>query len=371
MEQDAAVKQNRGGNEPGVGRWALIFGVWTLAGLVSASQVVVRSRGQTTWVEAVAYQLPTWWIWALLTPLCLGLARRFPVRRVTWSRALPLHVGAGVAVVLTYLALQMPFALMREGRTITWAAYSSGVVGGFAFQFVTYALIYAGLVAIGQAIASQNDLAERERHAARLESELATARLHSLRAQLQPHFLFNTLHTVGGLVRGGEKDGALRMLSGLSGLLRHTLDHIDAPEIALHRELEATERYLEIEEVRFRDRLEVERHIDPDAADAIVPALIFQPLLENAMRHGIQADQASAVVLMGARRVGDRLELIVEDDGAGLPAGFDLELQQGVGLRLTRSRLDRLYGADHTFAIEGVAPRGTRVRIEIPFRTGP
>lgn len=277
------------------------------------------------------------------------------------------HGLVGVLVVVLYLTLEAPFAIAREGRIITLATWARAFEGSVSFQFLTNYLIYFALVGVGHALNGAAELREREVQASRLEAQLAEARLRSLRAQLQPHFLFNTLHTIGGLVREGDADRAVRMLTGLSGLLRHTLDRVESPRIPLHEELEALERYLEIEEVRFEDRLQVQRHIDPTVTDALVPALLLQPLVENAVRHGIEDRIGTGRIRIEARREVDGLVLQVSDDGRGLPADFDLERDAGVGLGSTRRRLDEWYGSGASLRAEHRAPHGTRITVSIPW----
>ena len=344
---------------------------WTFPAVLSASLIIVREgggEGSPQWWPSLIGQLPSWWVWALLTLPVLALATRFPIRSEGAWRALVLHALLGFGVVIVYMAAEAPFAILREGRTITPTSWVNATLGGLAFRFTTNYLIYFALVGLGHAIRSTRELRDREFQTSRLEAELADRRLASLRAQLQPHFLFNTLHAISSLVREGDRDRAVRMISGLSGLLRHTLDHVRTPEIPLHEELEALERYLEIEEVRFEDRLEIGRDIDPRALDINVPALLLQPLVENAIRHGIEERALARIVEIRARLDGDVLELRVTDDGKGLPADFDLAAKQGVGLSSTRKRLEQLYGGDAHLEVCSREPHGTQVTARVPAR---
>src|SRR5690349_6487011 len=199
-----------------------------------------------------------------------------------------------------------------------------------------------------------------------LEARLARAQLQSLRLQLHPHFLFNTLNTVTALI-GTDRHAAERVISGLSELLRMSLSSASEQEVSLARELELLAHYIEIQQIRFQDRLTVSFRIDPDARYALVPNLMLQPLVENAIRHGIAPRAAPGHVIVTAARRGNRLELSVVDDGVGEKASRDH--RDGVGLGNTRARLLSLYGSDHRFEAGGATAGGFAVRIEIPYRT--
>lgn len=348
--------------------------VWTVPAVLSSSLILVRQRGpgdRQEWWPTLIGQLPSWWLWALLTPLVLLLARKIIVAGPSMWKPLLFHATIGVVVVALYVTLEAPFAIHREGRALTPESWIGAIGGGLSFQFITNYLIYFALVGVGHAMSTSRALRARDLQASRLETQLADSRLDALKAQLQPHFLFNTLHTIGGLVREGESDRAVRMISGLSGLLRHTLDQVKSPELPLHAELEALERYVEIEEVRFEDRLQVERAIDPDVADTNVPALLLQPLVENAIRHGVERRADAGLVRIEAVRDGSSLLLRVTDDGIGLPEHFDLEQDEGVGLGSTRRRLAELYGHEGTISVRRIEPYGTEVTVRLPLRATP
>ena len=199
-----------------------------------------------------------------------------------------------------------------------------------------------------------------------LEARLARAQLQSLRLQLHPHFLFNTLNTINALI-GTDRRAAERVISGLSELLRMSLSSASEQEVTLARELELLAHYIEIQQIRFQDRLTVRFQIDPEARSALVPNLMLQPLVENAIRHGIAPRAAPGHVVVTARRKGDRLELSVVDDGVGETAGT--EHRDGVGLGNTRARLLSLYGTDHRFEAGTPSTGGFLVTVEIPYRT--
>jgi LytS/YehU family sensor histidine kinase len=195
---------------------------------------------------------------------------------------------------------------------------------------------------------------------------LSAAQLSALKMQLQPHFLFNTLSAIMSLVRQQERQQAEAMIARLSDLLRLTLDDVDTQEVPLWRELEFLRLYLSIEQVRFKDRLRVEIRADPDLSDAVVPHMALQPIVENAVRHGLGQSEQCVSIDVKAMKVADTLVLTVTDDGPGSPTGFDVG---GIGLANTRSRLARLYGSGADLVAENVQPRGVRVTLTLPFHT--
>jgi LytS/YehU family sensor histidine kinase len=290
--------------------------------------------------------------WSAVTPCVVWLGRRFPVeppgRR---ARATAAHVAAAAAVVAADGALSA--GLARHLGLAPGSTYLQHVLRYAFLNIVNYlgVLMFALY------------LAKRVR-AAELEAQLARANLRALQAQLRPHFLFNALNTVAGLVRGDERRAATEMLAGLGDLLRATLKADGAHEVPLRDELDLVERYLAIERARFEDRLEVAVSVARGARDALVPSLILQPLVENALRHGIAPSRAGGRVAIVAEREDSVLRLQVRNTGA---AGGAAEAGEGVGLSNTRARLERLYGGAQRFRLERGA-EGAVATIELPFR---
>jgi LytS/YehU family sensor histidine kinase len=227
-------------------------------------------------------------------------------------------------------------------------------------------LWYAGVVAVAHAMRSHQRFQRGEIFASRLEARLASTRLQVLRTQLQPHFLFNTLHAVSALLHD-DPPAAKRMLGRLASLLWLTLRNDGKQEVSLREELEMLESYLEIQQVRFADRLTIQRDIAPAALTARVPNLILQPLVENAIKHGLSPKPGRGLIRITAVRRDDRLALEVRDNGVGLNARARTRLHDGVGLSNTRDRLGCLYGAAHRLDFSDEA-EGLAVRLEIPFR---
>jgi LytS/YehU family sensor histidine kinase len=278
------------------------------------------------------------------------------------------HVVACIVIVAIQLAVDA-FVLPQLGYPPTRKFDS--YLDAYKF-FVTVnvhlsILIYMGVVGIASAYRYYQKYRERELQASQLEARLAQSRLQVLKMQLHPHFLFNTLNAISELIYK-DAESADRMLTDLSDLLRLSFENLEVQEIPLKQELEFLEKYLEIEQMRFHDRLAVNMSISPDALDASVPNMILQPLVENAIKHGIAPRSSGGRIDINAARSNGHLEIEVSDDGLGVPFG-DLEnLPEGVGLSNTRRRLRHLYGNNHRFGLKKLETGGLEVSLEIPFR---
>jgi two-component system LytT family sensor kinase len=297
-------------------------------------------------------------VWTLLTPVILSLARRFPLRRAVLRRNLAVHAAAGLLLA----SAEVVFTFLVASYTYVYGPFWPR----FYWMSLHYALLsYAAVVAAGHALEIYRRYRDREMRAAQLETQLARARLHALEMQLQPHFLFNTLNSISELVHD-DPAAAEVMIAQLGDLLRMTTDGAGRAEVPLSRELQTVGTYLEIERTRFQDRLSVKTEVEPDVMNAMVPNLVLQPLVENAIRHGLSPQVAPGTVTLAARRVGDVLRLTVRDDGRGLPPRG--ERRERVGVGNTRSRLKQAYGAAHRFELADAPGGGTLVTIEIPYR---
>lgn len=344
--------------------WTVVF-VGTMVPVINSSVVnygqPLRGGGTVGGVDAVAIGAATAMAWAASILGMFWLARRFPLARGGILRALGVHAVAAFVRALAWLPFNafVSLYLVGEPPPFPWRRALFPVVYG---EVVSYFFVLAAIYAVQ----SYEALRRREMEATRLAGYLAEARLQTLKTQLNPHFLFNALNAVSTLMRR-DVDAADHVLARLSELLRMTLMDRDAQEVPLRRELELLEPYLEIERTRFPDRLTVRTRIDPGALGARVPHLILQPLVENAIRHGIAPRAAPGRVEVSAERVDSRLRLVVQDDGVGLRPGSG---GTGVGLSNTRDRLRALYGEAHGFTVEPVPAGGTRVTVTIPLREG-
>jgi two-component system, LytTR family, sensor kinase len=354
-------------------RWLAIVGIWTLLGVIYAGPVYVEVRAEgmnhSAW-RIFLWDGLTWGVWALLTPAILWLGRRYSLEGPRWRRSLLVHVPgffflsslhSAAATVITLSV--MPFDKMGTSPTTFWPRFKLRVLGAIPSDLLVYAVVL-GLV---YAIDYYRKYRERQYLTAQLESQLAQAQLYSLRMQLHPHFLFNTLNGIVGLVRDNENKAAVDMLVGLSDLLRQALDHSNQQEVALRDELKFLELYLNIQQMRFADRLSIEIDVAPETLMALVPNLLLQPLAENAIRHGIGKRATSGHIGVTAQRENGALKLVIYDDGPGLPANWDRQPGHGIGLANTIARLDQLYGEAHAFAIHNRTQGGTAVELSIPW----
>lgn len=339
---------------------AAVLAGWTAVAIVlfsSTYAALTLSGARFELGRVVAGNALQAYSWAPVTPLILFLAWRFPIHRGA-PRRVALHLAAALPVVTARLAL---FHYVGQGL----GALRPGVEFSYAlFTYMAESLFtYAVVAGIAHGLAYGRVLREREVAREQLQTQLARAQLQSLKAQLHPHFLFNTLQAISTLVHL-DPHRAERVIGSLSELLRGALAHHDAQEVTLRDELAALHPYLEIERTRLGARLAVELAIDPEALDARVPHLLLQPLAENAVRHGIAPLRGGGRLEITARRYNQTLRLTISDDGAGITGPAR---EGAVGLANTRARLERLYGSAHSFLIHSAPLHGTRIELELPF----
>ena len=359
---------------------AILLAVWAVPAAFMILQMyatAIVNRTPLPPARALVPAVAEWLVWVPLTPAIMWLARRYPIAWPPAPRSIGVHAFgiAAAAVVRGTVYAAATFFIGRVVGNVTFAGY----LWRIALSWLPIAaLVWGAILAAGAALDYAGRLRERELRDAALREQLARAELGALRARLHPHFLFNALHSVGALVRGGENAAAVRVIAELSELLRDFVSR-DAPEmVRLRDELSFVRRYLDIEGVRFADRLRVEWDVDDAVVDAVVPSLVVQPLVENAMRHAISAAWSASRVRISARRDGGSLAIDVSDDGPGLgsspgktePArvGVDVPRGGGVGLADTRTRLARLYGSDCSLTVGAGALGGATASIRLPYR---
>jgi two-component system LytT family sensor kinase len=358
-------------------RWPAVIAAWTILGVLESAVAYVRVRGtpmERSWPAMLVANVPWWLLWALFTPPILALVRRVPPLGRRWARGAMVHVAGALVVTSAHLLLEgvLYYVTVSRSRGMPglgrqWALFFSNY---FVLDFVTYWLVVGAALAMmyyGRYHASALRAARLEANAARLELGLAEARVLALRTELNPHFFFNALNSISGLVRRGDNAAAVQMLGRLGELLRLTMDRDLAPEIPLGHELALVDRYLDIERVRFGDRLTVDVAVEPPADDGYVPALILQPLVENAIRHGITRRPGAGRIRILARRLGDVLELSVRDTGEGLGPRELTMRREGIGLSNTRARLAAMYGDAASLHLENASGGGALVTLHIPW----
>lgn len=343
-----------------VRNYPLYFLLWTVAGLFYFSQGLTQrlvSHDNTPWWHYLAAWLLGVYIWALLTPLILWLGRRFPLARGEWLRHVPLHVLFSACFSACELTLESAlYTRLHLFPPGLRAALVQLLARGFHGGILDYWIVLGAQWAVRYAF-----------RASELQSQLVSAQLSALKTQLQPHFLFNTLNAITVLVRQQKSRDAEQMLGHMGDLLRGVLEDVDAQEVSLRRELEYLQLYLAIERVRFADRLHVEISADPAARQASVPHLILQPIVENAIRHGIGRSSSAGRILISAARSAGTVEIRVQDDGPGFSTSHSSG-REGIGLANTRARLQQLYGEGAKLEIENCQGGGATVTLRFPFR---
>ena len=347
--------------------------LWTLVGLAFAGQHYLTSAkvgAPVPWGTAIAGALADWYLFGLLAWPASLLARRFNLAGPQWRLRLVLHVLASAVFSLAWILLRSGLAHLivplRGVEKPFGEVLRYVLVATFFFNILVYWVVVTG----SHALAYQRHLRDRERRLLELESRLQSARLHALRMQLNPHFLFNALNGIGSLMYR-DVDAADSMLVRLASLLRHSLDQGEHATVPLRDELAFLDRYLNLEQMRFPGRLVVRRDIDPALLGQPVPNLLLQPLVENAIKHGVEPlSRAVTVSILASCPRPGRLRVEVLDDGAGLasPPHPDAPRREGIGTRNTRRRLLQLHGRNASFTLEPLPHGGTRAAVEWPLQ---
>ena len=348
-------------------RKVLLLAAWLVAVVVFAVQWFVYDAARR---NADPFRYYLWWscyTWGVLTPAVVMFAYHKPINALTWKRALPLHLGASFVLVASEISIEAVLGRLRLHNDLS-------VQGALRHYFTRHAqvslLTYWMLVAAVQLYRMRDEAHRRELRSSKLEAELSAAQLEVLRAQIHPHFLFNTLQAAITLIHD-DPDGAEDILLRLSELLRVAVDESHIQEVPLERELEVLDLYMGIQARRFGDRLRFEVSIDQNVRDCMVPALILQPLIENAIRHGIGRHKGSDTVSIRGFREGEFLQLEVRNLNSRLEDKSALSAECGVGLANTRARLEQLYGNQHEFSLRNLEPTGVSAELSIPLRSAP
>jgi two-component system LytT family sensor kinase len=351
--------------------WSIVFMAATVLALFStllAWQFTVSlGRGVPYWRTLIILNTTYWYLWALFTPAIIWLSQHFRFERKGLWRAVAIHLPSVVLFSLAHILImsgvQWWFA-RAQGRSFAWwpEAQKSALLN-FDWEMMTYWAI----VGLSHAVLYYRESKDRALRTAQLETRLVEAQLKTLQQQLHPHFLFNTLHAISALMHR-DVEAADRTLMRLSDLLRLTLENLGQQEIPLQAELDFLSKYVQIEQTRFADRLIVRFDVQPETLDTLVPNLILQPLVENAIKHGVAKKTGPGHIDISARREGDKLRMEVRDDGVGLSENALTALQKGIGVSTTRARLQHLFGADCRFEFHRQA-EGLSVVVVIPWQT--
>jgi len=350
-------------------QWLIIISCATFLALIYSARTLFATLSQgrpIDWVRQVGFEFMYWYVWAAFTPLVIWFAGRFELQRTSWKRTLLALIAFGLFIAPLQAVVEFSIAygidLLRGMSVDDMARRRQVLPRAIGFETFTNFIIYALIVCGHYAYDYYRKYREREIRAVELEGRLAQAELQNLKMQLHPHFLFNTLNSISVLMMR-DVGLANRMLIRLSDLLRITLDSAGSQMVSLKQELDFLRGYLEIEQTRFQDRLTVKIDVSAAALDARVPNLILQPLVENAIRHGITIRTGAGLVQIRAAVEDGTLQMQVSDDGPGLDHAF----KKGIGLTNTEARLKQLYGAAHKFKLENLPSGGLLVTIAVPY----
>ncbi len=352
-------------------RWMLFVGFWTLTAISFAAQFYFSTRHSAlpvSWSQALLSSAADWFLFALLSVPIFRFARRFRFHKANWVQMLVIHFTVSLYFSLLYIGLRSGLAIFQSWMMGSPLLFIVTFQKLFIKAFHLNLWIYWVVIAVAHALDYYQRFHERELKTSELETNLVRARLHALQMQLNPHFLFNTLHSISALIHV-DIVAADRMISQLSQLLRSALDSSNEQEVLLQREVDFLRRYLEIEGTRFGERLRFEFKIEEETLRCYVPNLILQPLVENAIRHGIEPHARPGLIQISGRIEGSNLHLSVADNGDGLKTRTSTS--PGIGMANTRQRLEQLYGPRHRIELESSREKGLTVHLVIPKHLEP
>jgi two-component system, LytTR family, sensor kinase len=351
-------------------RWRWIAAIWSAGGLFDASQTVLIMHAEGShhpWLPLFGTELASWLPWALATPLVVHLARQHPINRGTRAPTVGIHLAAFAAISAVAeawsAALQVLFNPWGHRQQPTFVGSWSTTL---LYQAFTFLIGYALILTATYVVDARERIARQIAETSRLNEELSRAQLAALRSQMEPHFMYNTLNSIAGLVRDQRNDAAVSMIVGLSEFLRRASEDSHRSQVTLLEEVEYLQRYLEIQKVRFGERLQVSMDIPPELLHAQVPNLLLQPLVENAIKHGIAKRIAGGCVRVAGACHNGSLCLSVYNDGSNLPTDWEAT-HTGVGIGNLRTRLQILHGKDSGLELRH-ANSGVEVVVTLPFR---
>ena len=326
--------------------------------------------------DVLSWQLTWWTPWIPLVPLIIRVAQSFPVEKKNWLKSILIHAGFCAVFSLLHLTMYVSLSWLIGGQVWLNVATKAEeryfptlwrlLTTPFMVNFRLRLMIYAIIVLVSLTVDYYRRLQKRELDLSRIEKQLADAQLQALKMQLHPHFLFNTLNSVSALMYK-DVEAAEEMVRKLTRFLHMTLENSGSQEVTLQKELDFLNYYLQIEQIRFQDRLEVEMKIDPSALDARVPNLIMQPIVENAIRHGIATRAGHGQIEIRATRENGSIQLQVQDNGPGLDPNHG-EIREGVGLSNTRLRLQQIYGDTYRFDLVNAPEGGVVATVQLPYQ---
>jgi len=360
---------------PQAPRWWWIALIWFGVGLFDATQTVfsMRAEGmQHNWVQLFVTLLLSWLPWALATPLVLRLGRQYPPVQLKPFSTWLTHLVACASIGVVYAAWDawLEMLLNPWAQSKTPGPFAPLWFGKFYHGLLSFLILYAFILVVSYILDSRERLAVQQTETARLNEQLSKAQLDALRRQIEPHFLFNTLNAIAGLVRERRNDAAVNMIAGLSDLLRRALDNSNRQQSQLGEEMEFLQKYLDIQKVRFAERLQLSVDVPKELFPAQVPSLILQPMVENAVKHGIAKRAQGGAIRISACHANGMLTLSVYNDGPTLPADWE-KTHSGIGISNVRTRLQSLYGDSFKLSLRNQNASGVEASVSVPFVSPP
>jgi len=352
-------------------RWPWIAAVWTGVGLIDASQTVFPMRAlgmHHAWVSLFITLVLVWLPWALATPLVIRLGRRYPPIRTTAPLGWVIHLAAMTVIGLTYAAWSATLEILLNpwAQTPPPGPFVGIWLPTFFYGQLTSLVLYAFILMIDYMLESRERMARQQMEAAQLGEQLQRAQLDALRRQIEPHFLFNSMNAIAGLVRDNRNSDAIEMIVGLGEFLRAAAADFNRPHVALEQELKYLRQYLEIQKTRFAERLRVSLDIPAELLSAQVPSLILQPLVENAIKHGIAKRVQGGAIQVAAASANGTLSLSVGNDGPWLPADWETR-RTGIGISNLRTRLQLMYGTGFELTLRNRETGGVQALVSLPL----
>jgi two-component system, LytTR family, sensor kinase len=352
-------------------RWIWIASIWFGFGLVDAMQTVLVMRAEGmhhAWIKLFVTTLFSWLPWAFATAFVMRLGRRFPPVKLRPLTTWLAHLAACASIGLIFAAWIAWLDLLFNpyGYDMIWRPFAPLWFDKFYNGILSYLVLYTAILAVSYVLDSRARLAYQQTETARLNEQLSKAQLDALRRQIEPHFLFNTLNAVAGLVREGRNDAAVSMIARLSDFLRRVLEDSTRQQVPLSEEMEFAQKYLDIQKVRFVERLQLSVDIPKELLLAQVPTLILQPIVENAIKHGIAKRAQGGAIRIVALRSNGMLTLRVYNDGPSLPVSWE-KARSGIGISNMRTRLQSLYGDAFELSMRNHEPGGVEVSVSVPF----
>ena len=348
----------------------------TVLGLLTAGWIAVIGRIQeedVSFLEYAFYVMPFWYLWALYLLPVIWFAKHRPIESDVWVPRTATHLGVALLLGFTHTSLRFAFEVaagVHPGNPDQGVSIVD-VLALATLEAPVHLFIYGAILGATYLVGYKRRLRQRELATTQLSEQLALAKVQALRMQINPHFLFNAMNSIAMLVRDRKQEEAVKTIAGLSDLLRYVLDDATDQEVPLHRELDFIKRYLAIEQIRFQDRLRVSIDAAESTLDTLVPNLVLQPLVENAIRHGVSRSTAATTITVWARGQDEKLILRVADDGPGFTDEPPHRSSTGLGIANTRKRLAQLYGDSYSLELDNKIPHGAAVNITIPFHTTP